>query len=69
MLKMDTYLDIEKQWKQRGGFGEQYKELGGNDEAKVNLLMECEHIHNKAVFDAVNEALLQCRPYGKDGEP
>ncbi len=30
---------------------------------------ECKHIHDKAVFDSVNEALNLIRPYGTAGEP
>ena len=30
---------------------------------------ESEHIHNKALFDCVNESLIQFRPYTRDGEP
>lgn len=33
------------------------------------LLSESDHIHNKAIFDAVNEALNMVRPYGRLGEP
>ena len=33
------------------------------------LLSESDHIHNKAIFDAVNEALNMVRPYGRFGEP
>lgn len=33
------------------------------------LLAECEHIHNKVLFDCINDSLLQFKPYGKDGEP
>lgn len=33
------------------------------------FLLELEHIHNKVVFDAVNEALDQHRPYGLKGQP
>jgi hypothetical protein len=36
---------------------------------KKKVFSECEHIHNKALFDCVNEALVQFRPYTKDGEP
>jgi len=32
-------------------------------------LSEADHIHNKAIFDAVNEAMNLVRPYGKNGEP
>ncbi len=34
-----------------------------------SLIAESEHIFNKALFDAVNEALDQFRPGGKVGEP
>jgi hypothetical protein len=33
------------------------------------LLAECEHIHNKVLFDCINDSLLQFKPYGKEGEP
>ena len=33
------------------------------------LLSEADHIHNKAVFDAINEAMKNLRPYGFAGEP
>ena len=33
------------------------------------MLSESDHIHNKAIFDAVNEALNMVRPYGRMGEP
>lgn len=39
------------------------------DPMKWKLLQEGEHIHNKALFDAVNESLVQFRRYDKDGEP
>ncbi|CAD8077002.1 unnamed protein product [Paramecium primaurelia] len=32
-------------------------------------LLELEHIHNKAIFDALNEALDYHRPYGMAGQP
>lgn len=34
-----------------------------------NLKCEWENIHNKAIFDAVNEALDGLRPYGLKGPP
>lgn len=34
-----------------------------------NFLAECEHIHNKVLFDCINDCLLQFKPYGKDGAP
>lgn len=33
------------------------------------LIAECEHIHNKVLFDSINDSLLQFKPYGKEGEP
>jgi len=33
------------------------------------MISEADHIHNKAIFDCVNEALNQARPYGIAGEP
>ena len=39
------------------------------EENLSELLSESDHIHNKAIFDAVNEALNQVRPYGPAGEP
>jgi len=35
----------------------------------LNLKCEWENIHNKVVFDAINEALDGCRPYGLKGPP
>lgn len=32
-------------------------------------MSESDHIHNKAIFDAVNEGLNLVRPYGRLGEP
>ena len=39
------------------------------EENLSELLSESDHIHNKAIFDAVNEALNSVRPYGALGEP
>jgi len=33
------------------------------------MLSEADHIHNKAIFDALNEAMKNMRPYGFSGEP
>ena len=33
------------------------------------LVAECEHIHNKVLFDCINDSLQQFKPFGKDGEP
>ena len=33
------------------------------------MISEADHIHNKAIFDCVNEAMNRCRPYDTQGEP
>lgn len=32
------------------------------------MISEADHIHNKAIFDCVNEAMNLVRPYGVHGE-
>lgn len=32
-------------------------------------MIELEHIHNKVIFDALNESLDYYRPYGVNGLP
>ena len=39
------------------------------DSELSGVLSEADHIHNKSVFDAINEALNMVRPYGSKGEP
>jgi hypothetical protein len=39
------------------------------DEFKIKRYLECEHIFNKALFDAVNESLVDFKAYGRDGAP
>ena len=33
------------------------------------MISEADHIHNKAIFDCVNEAMNLERPYNLEGEP
>ncbi len=56
VLALDTYLEVEKN-------KEMSKPTGSE------LVAESEHIHNKSIFDAVNEALNLIRPYGMTGQP
>jgi len=35
----------------------------------TDMMSEAQHIHNKVVFDCVNESLNMVRPYGSQGEP
>ncbi len=39
------------------------------DEDLTDLMSEAQHIHNKIIFDCVNEGLNMVRPYGSGGEP
>lgn len=40
-----------------------------NEEELTEMISEADHIHNKAIFDSVNEAMNMARPYGAGGEP
>jgi len=40
-----------------------------DDRVDRNFLSECAHIHNKVLFDTINDSLQQFRPHGKDGPP
>eukprot|EP01022_Parablepharisma_sp_SALTPOND_P001932 TRINITY_DN107_c0_g2_i1.p1 TRINITY_DN107_c0_g2~~TRINITY_DN107_c0_g2_i1.p1 ORF type:complete len:1008 (+),score=93.89 TRINITY_DN107_c0_g2_i1:4888-7911(+) len=61
ILRLSTYLEGER-------LQEIYKqELGEKDTPE--FLIECDHIHKKAIFDASNEALNLIRPYGFLGQP
>jgi hypothetical protein len=84
ILPLEVYLELEKIRKNKE-IEEVKSENSSSDENsfstkmnnkdkksktnEVKLLRECEHIHNKALFDSINESLLQFKPYGKDGEP
>lgn len=39
------------------------------DEDMADLMSEAQHIHNKVIFDCVNESLNMVRPFGSQGEP
>ena len=43
--------------------------LGAIDDEMTDMMSEAQHIHNKVVFDCVNESLNMVRPYGSQGEP
>jgi len=40
-----------------------------DEEELTEMISEADHIHNKAIFDCVNEAMNMVRPYGIQGEP
>lgn len=77
ILPLEVYLELEKKRKAREFEDAKADDLVGDDRSKrhkakqkeLTLLRECEHIHNKALFDSINESLLQFKPYGRDGEP
>ena len=59
ILRVDLYIDIENN-----------RETQTSASSNMNqLAIEAEHIHNKMIFDATNEALQKFRPYGLQGVP
>jgi hypothetical protein len=61
ILNIELYLNIERMKEE-----EFNNDSTGSTETVV---AEAEHIHNKMLFDCVNETLDQFRPYGKEGIP
>lgn len=73
ILPLDLYLTLEKRRKevrelQMDQNGER-SGAGSQTEMLRILIAECEHIHNKVLFDCINDSLIQFKPYGKDGDP
>ena len=70
ILNVQLYLTIEKaretMIREAFDFIRQTKTI---DTEMGELLSEADHIHNKAIFDAINESMKQLRPYGFVGEP
>jgi hypothetical protein len=78
VLPVDLYLEIE-----RNKLSVQMADLSGDETIQTDvetngpeqpienksILAEWENIHNKVIFDAVNEALDNFRPYGLRGPP
>ena len=62
--ELDANEAREKQAADRGVSPEELKR-----EVPQNFDAECEHIHNKVLFDCINDSLLQFKPFGKEGEP
>ena len=81
VLPLKLYLTLEKKRKARRE--EETREakereaaergISVEELAKIapaqNFDAECEHIHNKVLFDCINDSLLQFKPYSKEGEP
>lgn len=72
VLPVDMYLQIEKEryrTYQRKNLGEEIGEKINMSPENVSFNVEVENIHNKAIFDGLNEALDGMRPYGLRGPP
>lgn len=81
VLSLDLYLKLEKRRKEsreqanaqspdgRFDFERVNDEDLQEDGVDKNFLAECQHIHNKVLFDCINDSLQQFRPHGKDGAP
>ena len=78
VLPLKLYLALEKKRKARRE--EETKEAREKAAAERGITVEelkspqnfdaeCEHIHNKVLFDCINDSLLQFKPFGKEGEP
>ncbi len=61
ILPVELYLDIERQREEAM--------VAAHAQPDSSLIAESEHIHNKAVFDSLNESLSKFRPYGLSGDP
>lgn len=63
ILPIDLYLEIERQREEA-----QLRLMYINGQQEVDLensiIQESSHIHNKGIFDALNESLMKFRPYG-----
>jgi hypothetical protein len=69
VLPLDTYLKLERRRKDQRT-AQQENDLQSTQVLETRtFLAECEHIHNKVLFDCINDSLLQFKPYGKDGSP
>ena len=62
ILGVELYLSLERPREERSTSGS----MSPNT---LQIVAEAEHIHNKLIFDSVNEALQKHRPYGTKGPP
>jgi len=73
ILNVQLYLTLEKE--RESVIKEAIEQIKLQSEEEINeeeladMISEADHIHNKAIFDAVNEAMNLVRPHGKHGEP
>jgi hypothetical protein len=57
ILPLDLYLKLEKRRKENRELERGLREEG-KESLDKNFLAECEHIHNKVLFDCINDSLL-----------
>lgn len=71
VLALETYLKLERRRKDLRMLEQsEGSNMSSPTAAETrNFLAECEHIHNKTLFDCINDSLLQFKPFSKDGEP
>jgi len=62
IIPLSMYLDLEKRSEKKSANRK-------SENSEIQFIEECFHIHDKAIFDSVNEALNLIRPYGLNGEP
>lgn len=73
ILNVQLYLTLEKE--RESVIKEAIEQIKLQSEEEINeeelaeMISEADHIHNKAIFDCVNEAMNMVRPYGLQGEP
>lgn len=73
ILNVQLYLTLEKE--REAVIKEAIEQIKMQTEEEINeeelteMISEADHIHNKAIFDSVNEAMNMARPYGAGGEP
>lgn len=67
ILGVEIYLEIERRKEIEKQESTNPTEM--SESASDAHIAECDHIHNKNIFDCINESLNQFRPYGKEGVP
>ncbi|CAI2367226.1 unnamed protein product [Moneuplotes crassus] len=74
ILPVELYLEIEKQGKEKQNkeakkcIEDPLADLENSDD-EDSIMADWENIHNKVIFDCVNEVLDNYRPYGLRGPP
>jgi len=69
-LPLESYLDLERHRREKEGALEFENVTDADlaeDQVDRNYLAECQYIHNKVLFDCINDSLQQFRPFGRDG--